>query len=1215
MNSRFVWRVSGVASVLLMMWSAVLGGDWPTWRCDAGRSGASTAELPASLTLQWTRALPPQAVAWPDEPLMTYDAVYAPVAQGDLLFLGSTVCDAVIAYDMRTGAERWRTYTNGPVRFAPALWHDRVYVVSDDGFLYCLDAANGAIKWTFRGAPGARLLFGNSRLISAWPARGGPVISENVVYFAAGIWPMMGVFLYGVDADTGQQRWIQDGCGSMYIMQPHDSPAFAGPAPQGYLAVSGAQLLAPCGRSTPACFERATGAFRYFRLAENKETGNAQVCASDRYYLNDGVIYDSATGKSHAKIGAEAIIDGDTFYSQEKGVITASIATIPDLPLDLGNTFSPRLPLRWQFAGGWTLLCKAGSRLYIGKPGMVGALHLPAAAGSPTLTWTTKISGVPGVAIAADDRLIVVTREGTLYAFGGQRPPSVTRYPLPVAPSATGSDAVTRAVEDVLARTGMRDGNAMVWGIGDGAWLQRLCERSRFHLVGCDPDAANVERVRRQCDARGLYGTRISLLVGDAAGMMLPPYFANLVVVPAVTDGRLGDADFLTRLFAVLRPYGGTAALACTPAQHARLSDWLAAHPLAQARLSRAGDWTLLTRDGSLPGAGQWTQQYADAGNTLVSPDELVKAPLGLLWFGGASDAMILPRHGHGPAPQVVGGRIIIEGPDELRALDVYSGRVLWEAALPKLGTDYNNTLHQPGANAIGSNYACAPDGIYVLYGDHCLRLNPDTGAVMATFTIPADGKKMEKWGSLALWQDLLVATVAPFTFEEKRIGTMTWDGTASRRLVILNRFTGKVLWTRDAVAAYRHNSIAAGNGTVYCIDALPADKQAQLHARGVATKADAQLLALDARTGAVRWSTRERVFGTWLGYSAETDTLIQSGRPSRDMLPDEPKPIIAYQGGTGNIRWSADAIGDGPYMLAGDTLITQGAALDVRTGAEHMRTDPLTGVAERWTFSRNYGCNTAIGSKYLLTFRSAAAGFYDLATDGGTGNLGGFKSGCTSNLIAADGVLIAPDYTHTCICRYQNQSSLAFIYQPEVEMWTWNKLPKVDAPLLRVGLNFGAPGDRRSETGTLWLDYPSVGGPSPDVPVTIEPATASYYRHHASRFTGPLPWVAASGVEGAERITIHVQPTAAPPRRYTVRLLFAEPEDRAAGARVFTVALQGQQLGEAIDLVRDAGGVRQSLQREAQHVVIAENLVVTLTRSADSIAPPLLCGLELVAE
>jgi len=43
------------------------------------------------------------------------------------------------------------------------------------------------------------------------------------------------------------------------------------------------------------------------------------------------------------------------------------------------------------------------------------------------------------------------------------------------------------------------------------------------------------------------------------------------------------------------------------------------------------------------------------------------------------------------------------------------------------------------------------------------------------------------------------------------------------------------------------------------------------------------------------------------------------------------------------------------------------------------------------------------------------------------------------------------------------------------------------EKPVRSVGINFGAPGDRRADDGTLWLEYPIVGGSSPNVPVTID--------------------------------------------------------------------------------------------------------------------------------
>src|SRR5207253_5333674 len=106
-----------------------------------------------------------------------------------------------------------------------------------------------------------------------------------------------------------------------------------------------------------------------------------------------------------------------------------------------------------------------------------------------------------------------------------------------------------------------------------------------------------------------------------------------------------------------------------------------------------------LTRVGAVPGAANWTHEHADAANTRVSKDQLVKAPLGVLWFGGPSNDGILPRHGHGPQPQVIDGRLIIEGVDMLRAVDIYTGRLLWTADLSGIGRLYNITNHQPGAN------------------------------------------------------------------------------------------------------------------------------------------------------------------------------------------------------------------------------------------------------------------------------------------------------------------------------------------------------------------------------------------------------------------------------------------------------------------------------------------------------------------------------------
>ncbi len=118
-----------------------------------------------------------------------------------------------------------------------------------------------------------------------------------------------------------------------------------------------------------------------------------------------------------------------------------------------------------------------------------------------------------------------------------------------------------------------------------------------------------------------------------------------------------------------------------------------------------------------------------------------MRAPLTLLWYGGPSNRNVLPRHGTGPVPQVVGGRLFILGGDTIQARDVFTGRKLWIRELPGIGEYYTNTFHQPGAEHVGSPYVSLDDGIYCIPGnarDTILRLDPATGQTVARFRSPA---------------------------------------------------------------------------------------------------------------------------------------------------------------------------------------------------------------------------------------------------------------------------------------------------------------------------------------------------------------------------------------------------------------------------------------------------------------------------------------------
>jgi hypothetical protein len=384
---------------------------------------------------------------------------------------------------------------------------------------------------------------------------------------------------------------------------------------------------------------------------------------------------------------------------------------------------------------------------------------------------------------------------------------------------------------------------------------------------------------------------------------------------------------------------------------------------------------------------------------------------------------------------------------------------------------------------------------------------------------------------------------------------------------------------------------------------------------------------------------------------------------------------MSAYRGEDGTPLWKHSDSYNGPPILHHTRIITQtggsntqappAKAYDLLTGELVKTAHPLTGETIPWGWIRFKGCNTAVASEHLLTFRSASGCYADLGAGHGTTSIGGFKSGCTSNLVVADGLLNAPDYTRTCTCSYQNQTSFALFHLPDddpnsvgVESWSFDhvRAPAEPAAVKRVGINFGAPGNRLAEDGTLWLEVPSVGGPSPDIPVSIRAVQPRLFREHMSsvvvdsdaKRAGGLSWVSASGVEGVTGITVRIfvqpQPDAGnkavqgfqrhagtnqlparadsvvgsfpTPQPYTVRLHFAEPRDLQPGDRVFDVAIQGRRVLEALDIARAAGGTHRAMVQEVTGIGVKDDLEIELTPSPTVTRhPPLLCGIEIVAE
>jgi len=55
----------------------------------------------------------------------------------------------------------------------------------------------------------------------------------------------------------------------------------------------------------------------------------------------------------------------------------------------------------------------------------------------------------------------------------------------------------------------------------------------------------------------------------------------------------------------------------------------------------------------------------------------------------------------------------------------------------------------------------------------------------------------------------------------------------SSDELVVMDRQSGQVLWSRKARQVFRHNAVVAGAGKIFCIDAISPAKRDELKRRG----------------------------------------------------------------------------------------------------------------------------------------------------------------------------------------------------------------------------------------------------------------------------------------------------------------------------------------------------------------------------------------------
>jgi len=401
----------------------------------------------------------------------------------------------------------------------------------------------------------------------------------------------------------------------------------------------------------------------------------------------------------------------------------------------------------------------------------------------------------------------------------------------------------------------------------------------------------------------------------------------------------------------------------------------------------------------------------------------------------------------------------------------------------------------------------------------------------------------------------------------------------------------------------------------LFCLDKLPQNLETKLRRRGEAPPSGSRLLYLDINSGDIIHEETENIFGTWLGYSSEHRLLLQATRPSRDMLSGEyGKRMIVYKTETKEILWDQEMSYSNPPIISGKEIFTEGEGFSLLTGKPIKEKDAITGEDIKWNYKREYGCGIVIASEHLLTFRSASAGFINLDVSEGTGSLGGFKAGCSANLVVANGVLNAPDYTRTCQCPYQNQTSLALINMPWMSYWTNSNYTWSGSQIKNLGINLNAPGDRSSSDNILWLEYPNAGGTFSGIEITLD--SSNYFeirKDPISIQSEKTPWVSASSIGGIRSLKISLsKESSVPVASYSINLYFSEPVHTKPGERVFNVNIQNNQVLDRFDIVGEAGQTDKELIKSFTGISVGNMLEIDLI---PVIGNTILSGVEIIQE
>ena len=431
----------------------ILAEDWPTRLHDMHRGGVTSETLTVPLTQAWTYETSTQPEpAWTESPArqdnyrsyynlkprQNFDFSFDVAVAGNRVYFGSSKTGAVTCLNAATGLEDWTFFTDGPVRFCPHIANGKVFVGSDDGYAYCLNASDGSLVWSVRAGPTDEMIWGNEHMISVWPVRGSVMVDGADVFWTVGIFPQEGMYVCKRNAADGTGGWTVN----------------ASLPPQGYLLATSANLFVPTGKTYPTVYSRSSGSFVGNVRVSTRDGGSWALLTPDESEFWTGPSVTSNTGQFNASTRAHiASVSGANYL-------------IADSTHSWYNTDSKIYKLKrsdrsivWSIDYAYPhALIKAGDTIFAG-----GFKEIAAFDTDGSRIWTAKVDGkVYGLAVA-NGSLYASTDRGSIYCFNATIPQITNNQ------GATDVTTSSAGLNGFLESQGGSDTTVHVsWGTSDG---------------------------------------------------------------------------------------------------------------------------------------------------------------------------------------------------------------------------------------------------------------------------------------------------------------------------------------------------------------------------------------------------------------------------------------------------------------------------------------------------------------------------------------------------------------------------------------------------------------------------------------------------------------------------------------------------------------------------------------------------------------------------